>query len=578
MRRIGLRAAASLVLLVWSATVEAADCTSASSCAECVVDKKCGWCTGKTGCVAGDLLGPFSSCAVEDEAFRYGGCTEDTSAYSKINFGISAASIVGGLVICFAGYRHIVMMLACVSFFTTAAATCLTYAKLVFFSELTYSPLFILLASMLLGLLGSACTLLSYNGRIWVIFFKIAVFQLGLLAGILLVACILSFRINSWRLLTPFSNQSAVLLIVAWGSSGLIGTGLGLGCLRGHRKAFMMCVSWVGAGMTILGVDHIVGYYRDDDVGLKTAIQRVLATHVQGTLESEDWGVIAYVLYGCLWLLAVVGFVVQSKVTASKGLRHLTPGEVRRLQASQFHAIDDQNLQQMRRVDPRTGEARVLSYDNDATELDEASDFDDSIEVIRSARRRLQWRRETSGIKKALAAVGLMKAPSDSSLEDYEERARHETEVAERKLRKARRAAKVKSKRSTTSSSQSSRRRSRDTEIACGDDPPVVVHNEAHEAVSDETGNSEENGVEHSAPLKGAARSTWQASPPPLPLPSDEPEFTVRSAVEVYYENDGWYRAVVTAFDAPARTYTVTYDTGEVSYGVEETFLRRVDI
>ena len=247
-----------------------------------------------------------------------------------------------------------------------------------------------------------------------------------------------------------------------------------------------------------------------------------MSPHIGPHKVCQDWELPGYMLYSSAWILMVVGFIIQYTITAKKGRRHLTKEEVRTRLNSE-HILDD-DIRCLRRIDPVTGDMVVVG---DGEYSDEVS-LDDDSTFIENTRERLQFRKAAPVVVQVLAAVGL------ADLSDYQPRQ-----------------AKVRSANTSFAS-----------RVSTDDLVPIPV---------DDSDDKKSDGQ-----IRKKAR---RLSQPPSKQLSQTILFPIGSSVLVRYdESDGetHYPATVVGYDAEG-TYTVKYETNEISYGVQEEYLKKTD-
>ena len=507
-------------------------CSTEGECGGCISDHTCGWCQIDDGgyCTKGDMIGAFDLCNSTHAKYYYGSSCSHTLAYNpSVRATFAAAVMLASLFIALFGYRYIIYMLCTVSFLSTWLLSFVVLSKLYYFLDIPYSVALTVTPPILLSLTTALLTYLSYLGKLHTVFFKFAVFEMGFLNGVLLLAALLVLRVDSSSLVSVLSDaidSDVVNFMVIWALCIIPGCLLGFGCVRGNRRLFIFCVASVGSVLGVLSLTILLFGITDDKKFLELSddVQRVLVTHTDKGYDGEvgPWHHETYIFFALIWVLSVGSFFIQDCITARKGLRHLTVNEARSHQVE--YDIDDHDLSRFRRPDPVTGDLQEMSLqDTGATMGDNDSDSD-TMDVIRSARTRVSATQNTPGALRALAAVGLYNI-------DY-------TPVPQAKIRKdkkkkkKKKAKKDKKRKAESSSSSSSSEPSEHAELTLED-----------------------------LPISGDVR------------------YALLTKVEVGYEegtNIVWYPAEITGYNCDDKTYAVRYATGEVSYGVVESYIRDI--
>ena len=572
----------SAALLLCLAFVSASSCdNNVTTCGRCLQQNTCGWCEVQEEhgdvagyCTGGDMIGAFDGCKKQvghetttATGYYYGSCDSTLEENKNIAASVAVAGLLGGVFICAFGYRYIVPMLCVVGFFSTYLLVFLVMAKLMFYADVPFSFLLARLPPFALAVVSALITFASYKGKLPAILFKVAVFELGLIAGVFLMGTTLCFRVGSFSLfgtVASVTGHSFATLLITWGLCGVCGSVVGLLCTKGRRAWFIFSTAFVGAVIAVMCTIALCGYLlgggiRGSNGGAGRAfaisLQRVLLTHSDTSLSGDsgsgsgdyshpdDWDFLSYVMFAAMWGGCLFGMFMQGKVTAKKGLRHLTCREARRAALQQ--EVDDYDLRHLRRIDPVTGTMIEMSLgdtEDGFPGIDPMDSSDDDIsEVIQSARRRVAEEGGMTGTQRALSAVGLhfRDADHDPYGELLSENARRGSGGSPGGRRQSREA--------RSSKKEKKRQRRRMTEAS------------------------------DSESSQSSSASSLRGQPVPQLSPVSNLAFPLLTKVEVGYEEAeqvGWYAAMVTGYSVEDKAYTVRYDTGEVSYGVKEEFIR----
>lgn len=227
------------------------------------------------------------------------------------HYAVASLTILIGLVWAFFGYRILKIVLFLAGF---VLLSYVTYQTLFAFKEVPqamgqYSDYIILGIAAVMGILG---------GLLILKLFRIGVFCLGFIFGAVVAVVVVSFT----PLISVISNSTSVdPKFTMWITLACI---VGLGILCGIlavifiRPVVIFVTAWNGAFMAMYAVDKMA----------KTDLLHILKGVFNWKMpvkpiDPKDWP--PYVIFGGLVLIAVLGIIVQSKITA-RGVRRNAHG------------------------------------------------------------------------------------------------------------------------------------------------------------------------------------------------------------------------------------------------------------
>eukprot|EP01062_Namystynia_karyoxenos_P031842 TRINITY_DN23591_c0_g2_i1.p1 TRINITY_DN23591_c0_g2~~TRINITY_DN23591_c0_g2_i1.p1 ORF type:complete len:629 (+),score=174.45 TRINITY_DN23591_c0_g2_i1:78-1889(+) len=513
-------------------------CAAAATCAECVSSSQCGWC-GR--CTVGDPFGPYADCSGPYSFGTPSACGGGSTAWLAADVSASVVGAFAALVACFAGYRF---MVGVVSISSAALVALAVYSLLVKAILLDVLPQAAVSNRTVWGVtlgcavLSGVLPYLSWRGAAHVAFFRAGLFSVGALSGALLGVVLLSFRISGAGLLTlAFAAGHAGGVVVQWGLTAALGCGFGMLCVRrGGRRTFVCSIACSGAYTFTLLCDKLIALFSAPAaLGLADGAVRALTRHTaEAAYGGTRWGAGAYLLLALAAALAAAGSAAQLLATA-RGQRHLTAAESRDLRGHD-DALGGEFLPMMT-LDPATGEyVRAHAGAGDGGELGSDSSCDS--QLVQRARSHLAARRAAPQAVQALEHIGLAITPVPPA--QRRRRPQRRDEGSDRQSSSSKRRGKHSRGRSRTNSrlqqQQGGHRGSTPSPPAEQPSPPP------------------EPAGPHEAPAEGAA-----------------PTFAPGVRVQVWYPapdgGDSWFGAAVYSQQQDG-TYTVCYDTGEVSEGV----------
>jgi len=215
--------------------------------------------------------------------------------YAKyIDYGIKAATIIFGLLWLFLGYR-----LATVVLFLAGFATFFVIGFFVISPRVTWAIWIVYAIAGGAGIVG---------GLLFVAIRKLGYFLFGFVLGVLLAAVIVGA--------TPLASlfHSGLIPLIVLLSTGLV---VAIATVFLERPLLIVGTSFAGASLIGTTVDAL--FFGSS---LDTLIPDLLSNINNGFLQSTSWQ--TYLILAGIFILSVVGIVVQFKVTA-KGYHHGTP-------------------------------------------------------------------------------------------------------------------------------------------------------------------------------------------------------------------------------------------------------------
>jgi len=221
--------------------------------------------------------------------------TVDPAIVGWVQIAIMAATILIGLIWCFAGYRLLKFMLFVAGFivlFFIAYNVLSTYATML-------APWIVLIISAGAGLLG---------GFLLFFLFRLAVFVMGFIFGAVVAVLAVSFTPLNGIITSHISSQTWTIWV-------FVGCIVGLGVLVGiiavllTRPIMIFVTSWNGAFLVMSAIDRLTKWGK---LHIITGIFSRTVPYNPPTWTDYQ----TYVIFGGLILLGIVGIVIQARFTA----------------------------------------------------------------------------------------------------------------------------------------------------------------------------------------------------------------------------------------------------------------------